>query len=354
MMNTRAYFLVLLLPVMFLSPAALFLKFHLQPIEGDLTRIGGYSENDFGWNLPQSISLNKTTQYARSLSDVSSYHPVVVFGDSFSHVLGERAFSWQQQLADEAGLTSLTFHTNRVSVEDFLKSPLYSDKPPSIVVYQFVERSLKELLERAPEICPVAVRHSGNGLVMQELGSNAGQVGRMKEQYSRELEGVSLDEVMAYVRQKLILKKRVFRNELNRDDLFSNDKSDQVLWLYKDLKKYELSEEELGKIGCYLAGLQNAVESNGITRMVIMIASDKSSIYAPYMVQPPFSIRDTVSLIDKPNLNLVRLDKDLQASVSNGAKDVYLPNDTHWGSLGNTLAAQSIITFLSKRNVVSH
>lgn len=41
-----------------------------------------------------------------------------------------------------------------------------------------------------------------------------------------------------------------------------------------------------------------------------------------------------------------RLDLALIFAIRNGEQDVYLPDDTHWGSIGNQIAAETLLTFL--------
>ena len=44
-----------------------------------------------------------------------------------------------------------------------------------------------------------------------------------------------------------------------------------------------------------------------------------------------------------------RLDLALTFAINDGEEDVYLPDDTHWGSSGNQIAAETLLTFLLNR-----
>jgi hypothetical protein len=55
-----------------------------------------------------------------------------------------------------------------------------------------------------------------------------------------------------------------------------------------------------------------------------------------------------ISPVARPDLNLLRLDHSLSRAAENGVQDIYLPNDTHWGFVGNDLAAKSVIDFLTR------
>jgi hypothetical protein len=41
-----------------------------------------------------------------------------------------------------------------------------------------------------------------------------------------------------------------------------------------------------------------------------------------------------------------RIDLALISAIHNGEQDVYLPDDTHWGSSGYQIAAETLLTFL--------
>jgi hypothetical protein len=72
---------------------------------------------------------------------------------------------------------------------------------------------------------------------------------------------------------------------------------------------------------------------------VVAIAPDKLSAYAPYLrakIQQP-NTHEELSKV--PGLHVLRLDLSLGAAISAGTKDVYLPDDTHWGSEGARIAA---------------
>ena len=45
-------------------------------------------------------------------------------------------------------------------------------------------------------------------------------------------------------------------------------------------------------------------------------------------------------------LRLVCMESRLKAVIESGAKDVYLPNDTHWGSIGAKLAAKAVTEYI--------
>jgi len=342
-MTSRTYSLILLLPVVILALLVLGLKFYLEPLEGDLTRIGSYKESDYGWNKPLPVSTNETISYARYPNKNTTYYPVVVVGDSFSHIRGRRNFGWQQLLADYSGLDSVTYPRKYVGVEAFIESEHYNKQPPALLIFQFVERRLPYIASLAPASCPAA---QSPAIVPSPV------VAAIKDidfgLYKRPIGLASLDEAMNFLFKRISFKRRVRINSLTREDLFSSKLSSRLLWFYTDLKKFQLEDADLEKVGCYLSYLQNSVQSNGRTRFLIMIAPDKTTIYGRYFEKASFESRDMISLVARPDLNLLRLDHSLSRAAENGVQDIYLPNDTHWGFVGNDLAAKSVIDFLTR------
>jgi len=119
---------------------------------------------------------------------------------------------------------------------------------------------------------------------------------------------------------------------LNRSDLFSNRQSNEVLLYRNDFEKYRVSKEDLNRAVCGLAYIQNTFEKNGKTFFIGMIAPDKLTAYMN--VYKNFD-REKINWMDEiakhPQLHAPRLDLALKKKITNGIRDVYLPNDTHWG-----------------------
>jgi hypothetical protein len=104
-MSHKSYNRILLIPLGSLFAVFTALALWVQPIEGDLTRLGGFTENDFGWNEPQqqfSSALFKLTGEQK----YDRYYDVVVLGDSFSNA-NPRA-QWQNYFVRATGLSLVT------------------------------------------------------------------------------------------------------------------------------------------------------------------------------------------------------------------------------------------------------
>ena len=343
-MTSKTYSLILLLPVVILALLVFGLKFYLEPLEGDLTRIGSYKESDYGWNKPLPVSTNETVNYASFPNQNTTYYSVVVVGDSFSHFRGRQNFGWQQLLADYSGLDIVTYDRKKVGIEDFIESKHYNKQPPALLIFQFVERKLPYMASKAPTNCPAAQSMVVAPSSLIVTGIKDIDFGL----YKRPKGLANLDESMSFLFKRISFKKKVRINSLTRDDLFSSKLSSQLLWFYKDLEKFQLNDVDLEKVGCYLSYLQNRVQSNGKTQFLVMIAPDKTTIYRKYFEKDSFETRDMIGSVAKSGLNLLRLDHTLSRAAESGVQDIYLPNNTHWGFAGNDLVAKSVINFLTR------
>ena len=103
----KFYTLGLLSLVVTLLLIVIFFCLYLDPPMGDITRMSGYSENNFGWNAPQKV-FDKQANPLQNVYD--HYVDVFVVGDSFSFggVLQMMNYPWQSYFTANTGLTVST------------------------------------------------------------------------------------------------------------------------------------------------------------------------------------------------------------------------------------------------------
>jgi hypothetical protein len=355
-MSHKNYNLILLIPLGSLFAVFIFLALWVEPIEGDLTRLGGFTENDFGWNDPQQqfssalFTLEESREY-------DQYYDVVVLGDSFS-VTFPRA-QWQNYFVRATGLSLVTYKVDDIDIESFVTSPAYKDHPPRIVIYETVERSFvgrgtkwnKGDCEPAtfskPSWKPFPLKpgnqptspHSRDtraGLFHPNLSSGAHLLKRsIKKVFNKKSH-------------------RAIKIDLNRNDLFSNRQSGELLVYRNDFERYQVSKENLNQAICGLSYIQNTFQKNRKTFFVGMIAPDKLTAYME--VYKNFD-HDKIHWMDeiakRPQLHVPRLDVALRNEIARGTRDVYLPNDTHWGSNGHRAVARNLMGFLENNNILA-
>lgn len=348
MARTDAEFKNYLLLLVCLLPAAILplalTAIYIQPLEGELTRLGGYSERDFGSN-----SVQKTVGKDVHLSDsYDKYYDVVVVGDSFS-----KSGLWQSIFRKETGLSFTTLDVTTTSLDDFVANSLFKRSPPKIMVVEIGERLLLRKFAPLDTSCSQTVpstriNHEKPVFVRQHINFQ-----HKVRQRTVKLEDINLKYAMLFVQRSLVryLLKRDFtpvkRYSLSRSDLFSNRKSDQILIFKEDLIKATWTREDILAAACRIRKLQDRVQENDKTLFVLMLIPDKSTAYADYMIDPRLpKMPRSHPLLAEQGVNLPRLDILLESAIKAGETDVYLPNDTHFGTRGYELVALSLIRFL--------
>lgn len=136
--------------------------------------------------------------------------------------------------------------------------------------------------------------------------------------------------------------------ELAKTAPFSSVNKHAMLVYKDDFRKVERWREMgMPEISCRIEKMRKQVEANGQTRFVLMVAPDKLTAYADFLRDK--GLHD-ISALSELSVHLPevmpRLDLALTSAINDGEQDVYLPDDTHWGSSGNQIAAETLLTFL--------
>ena len=354
-MSHRKYNLILLIPLGVLFVVFISLAVWVEPIAGDLTRLGGFTENDFGWNEPQQ-QFSSPLFTLEGRPEYNQYYDVVVLGDSFSNAY-PRA-QWQNYFVKATGLSLITYKVDDIDIESFVTSRAYQNHPPRIVIYQTVERALVgrgnswnkgdcRLNFPTPFTrTPIKVK-PGNEVLSSRTRNT--QSGPLHPNFSS---GV---HYLKRLIKKTFHKKsnQAIKIALSRDDLFSNRESDQVLIYRNDFKRYQVSKEDLSRAICGLSYIQDTFQKNGKTFFVGMIAPDKLTAYRD--VYKNFG-REKINWMEEiaahRKLHVPRLDVALTNEIVRGVRDVYLPNDTHWGSAGHKITAESLYRYLLEHGFI--
>ena len=78
-----------------------------------------------------------------------------------------------------------------------------------------------------------------------------------------------------------------------------------------------------------------------------MAAPDKLTAYADFVSDRKLRNLSALAELSKQNPDsMPRVDLALKSAIAQGVQDVYLPNDTHWGSIGNQIAAETLLATL--------
>ena len=349
------YALLVLVPIVAVTLLTVALALWLQPERNDLTRLGGYPEQDFGWNAPQLAYRPPLVPVA----DPAQPYDIVVIGDSFSMSKAiprnaprvDDGF-WTDVFAQRTGLIPGAFHRDDVPASTYLASNVFKTAPPRLLIYEIVEREL-DTIDTTGTRCPAAPSAPGPTFALRPAPIDRAPVARPRDTAAR------FDTAQIDTAFNVLIKQAtraltgrdwtdVLQAPLARPDLVSNRRSDTLLFYKGDLRKNKLGPAEQTVLSCYFRTLQTAVEANGRTAFLLMVVPDKSTAYAAHASIPPMP-NMVERLARDPLLNTMRLDVVLKDAIAQGRQDVYLPSDTHWGWAGKQITADALIQRLQRR-----
>jgi SGNH hydrolase-like domain, acetyltransferase AlgX len=324
---------------------------HFEPLTGDLTRIGWYAENAYGWTLPDHRMLPPLAEKGR----LDGAYDIVAFGDSFTVDEWDRPGSnWPHFLARETGLRIGVFDAGLLALDAILAGEGYRRHPPAVFVYEIVERSLVPRHgSGGPRDCAAAAPTPTPRLAPRPLGQEPAAVERLRE---RAWDDWPASYAINFLLQNAIRRLRGHETttavllELREEGLFSSHENRGLLVYGEDFNKFGWKDEDWDAASCGLLRMQNRVQADGRTAFLAMVVPDKLSVYAPYLTVRDF---DRLSRLERvarvPGLNLVPLD---DAFNPRRQVDLYLPDDTHWSGTGHALAAARILDLMRRRGIL--
>lgn len=331
------------------------IMFYMEPLNEELTRMGGYLENDYGWNSPQEHFPKPLFKLAKSFDDYNKYYDVVVIGDSFSN---NESSGWQNYFVNETGLSLISFDMKFIGINEILNSSIFKDKPPKIFIYESVERNILSRHPSCNSDRDIRKYNINLNLNIQPLNANIEVKYRSRESLS--IEGLNVSSAINYT------KKSISRNifgmdtteitnfKLNKSGMFSSDINDSLLILNRDFKLMNATAEKISIAQCSLLAMQSKIRKSNKTEFVALIFPDKTTVYSEYFIDKTYS---NISIIDRlertKGLNITSLVNDYKSSVKNGAIDFYLPNDSHCGYMGYKLAGKALFKVIKRLNSVN-
>jgi hypothetical protein len=330
-------FLICVLSVVGISAAIMLWS---QPITGDLTRISAYPERWFGWNdaqqnIPPTINSKKTTEKRH----------ILVVGDSFSE-----AGHWQAYLGEQ--YTFSFIHNGKTSLQRVIER-IEKDKPDAIIL-ETAERAFPDMYGNgsvfvtADSNCNLDSTTVENKHTHQSITDKISTLpvfpAMNRATFPQQANDISEGFHIFKLSFKALVKpgKRKAKTiTLTQDTLFSNTRNDQILLLAKDFLLYDKADEQsVRAIRCGMLKTSNKIAKLNIPHVVLAIP-DKTTAYQHYLKND--EIRQRPSLIGRLHTNQIQHGIDMLPHIQEmskaGNKDIYLPNDTHWGYKGFQLAA---------------
>jgi hypothetical protein len=311
------------------------LSWWFEPIEGDLTRIGKYSERDFGWNAQQPV-VEVRPNGARVQAPA-----VMVLGDSFS-----AGNVWQSVLAVQSGLTTQSFNYSQNGCIGAWAVLAARDAQSKTVVIESVERAF---VSRFRDVSSC----SSDGITPWE--SAGGTTAPQRVTWPVQLHIQHSFQVAAQAVQMWsagvdgILRGKVVNVPM--DPLcgnFSHRTPHRFLYFGEDEEKWQWTSEEVERAVANVAMLQRMVEKLG-KRFVFLVVPDKSSVYRECLTLPAdihgvVPVNVTQKLIENgvhaPDA-LGSLQQRIRTEV-----DLYNPDNTHFGTRGYQALAHIVLTYI--------
>lgn len=313
--------------------AILGMAIYIQPLVGDLTRLGNVAERSWGWN--QVLPVVSIYQ-----SEVDSDIDILVIGDSFSE-----KDVWQSVMRDLTGLKFKTFRWEDFSSPACLESGIRNLKKqfPNIqhIVIETVERSAVSrftALNGKMDECFLKITSSINTEATQTLAIR-----------NKSLDSVpdAIYTIKAFISEpkkyhQTTLSGYGYISPLKRNDLFSNQKSDALLYFAGDLGKLDWTEVQIEESIQNLQKLTQTTKRLGIG-VSFAIVPDKSTAYSDYLTKSPFQdkVPDIWQKLKAASLPAVNLKAAFSESLFIN-QDFYLPDDTHLSTVGYKILASEI------------
>jgi hypothetical protein len=342
----KIYNSILIILVAFLVSLSASIMLWSQPITGDLTRISAYPERWFGWNDAQQ----NITPLINSKRTSGKRH-ILVIGDSFSE-----AGHWQAYLGEKYSFTFI--HNSKTTLPRILK--LIQKDSPDAIILESAERALPDLYNKGSTFLSVAetcsLPESSQQFVhydpQEKISALPVFPNMAREVWPRTGENISEGYHALKIWLKALIrpeKRKAKPLDLTRNDLFSNTRSNQILAFSKDFLLYDTADEtSIKTMRCSMQAAANALTQANIPYVMLAIP-DKSTAYQPLLAND--DIRQRPALINRLHIDEINHGINMLPFIQNmaatGHKDIYLPNDTHWGYKGFQLAAVLVDTELA-------
>ena len=346
-MTHRSYALILVASILGVAAALAAGSARLEPLSGDLSRIGRYDEADFGWRGAQARFKEPLFQ----INPDHIGHDIVVLGDSFSN---DGAASWVNYAAKETGARIATFHVRGKSWRALLDEPSYRAAPPKIFVLQIVERDLKKILGAASPACGGHTAALRVRLVSHPLTAAPERIDRPTRRTFAELD----PRYFAQFQWARLLRRlgrsfgEVVEVSLTRR-AFSSRRGEATLVYTGDVLKRFWTKADIEAMDCSLRQIQDAVQRDGRTLFLAMIIPDKLTAYSPDLADRSLAGLSVLGRLDSRAVSHVPVARALEREILAGTQDIYLPDDSHLGSAGQEAVARALLSELRRRGTLS-
>lgn len=310
----------------------------LQPLKGDLTRLGRLSERSWGWNASTpALALHANAHRADAR--------LLVVGDSFS-----AGNAWQSVVERDGGLPVVSYHWDDLGTADCLRDAVLALKQrhplARQVVVQVIERAFMDRFGDKPGRLRACKPELASSIIIEPRDFPTRratfQFDRLAPDPAYLLHAARAEFAATTSLHAL---GPVVVAPLSRAGLFSNRRSAELLYYREDLAKPKWPVDQINAALLGIRRLSDDLAGQGLA-LTVMVVPDKSTAYSAYMTEPaPLAPVDLWDGLDRAGVSSVNLRAvfagELPASV-----DFYWPNDTHVGVVGYLSMGRAVIRHL--------
>jgi hypothetical protein len=327
------HFFLVVLPILF---ACLVFACWSEPLYGDLTRIGKWSEHDFGPNaLHPTIHIK-----ADGLPLINA--DVVVLGDSFSV-----RNLWQSALSDSTGYAIQSFQYQKNCTANWLDAVI-ARPSNKIVVLEVVER---EFISKFGHLASCVRKEPIPAEVLEVTTASRRPTWPLTFSLSYLISTAVNTAQLNHSPQKQFDKDDVINAPLRAGCAnFSSRRNDRLLYFSDDNLKQQWGEQKIHDAVANVLDIQKKVEASG-KKFIFVMVPDKSTVYRDCLTSG-----DAAKEMPDINKSLISSGvhtPDLQTPLRNNVKvivDLYDPDNTHWSEAGYIFASNEIGKYLFSEN----
>jgi hypothetical protein len=322
----------------FISLPIVWISLFFTTYHGDLTRVGKWTDHDFTWSIEQQ-AIDSSLQKSHDIKEAD----ILVIGDSFSASL-----YWQSVLIkDNLKVTSLTWsQIGNLVCQDFeatLKEQGFKGKQ---IIIESVERVAKRQFEKSVN-CKSSKTFpkqtaSHNTTTHPTIGQTNFKMnlnGQFIASIQTLLNSIGIRIHSGYTHLYNLFSKSVRIYEIKDGcRYFSHRLCQYALFFNEDYQQAVLNDKVLEDIKTLKSRLPNY-------QTTWVVIPNKSSIY--HREELLESSADFWAKLAKENLGPDLFKSTQEAKLT--IKDIYAPNDTHYGSSGYLFVGEQIASYLKTK-----
>ena len=321
-----------LLAMLVAYPASLYLG---APV-GGISRRGAWPERDYIWQQePPAIAL---LDNHAALQDPD----VVVIGDSFS-----LPNAWQSVVGNATGLRIKTYNNLNnhncflpwiERIADGLEGRAQAGN--KLIIIESIEHQFMERF-REPERCAQNSTFQVRPVVAGSLTWSRTSV-HTQIDLARQFQTLwHMWQVYAYPTRNA--GEWVINAPLKRADLFSNHKSDRLLYIDLDEQRLRWTAADMGQAAQVIKKTQDRLEAAGF-QFQMLIIPDKLHAYEDELLTPLVAhpASDLARTLRQAGVHAPDVLTPLKRAIYQ-SKDLYMPNDDHLGTSGQTVLGRALI-----------